>query len=61
MRCEVCAEPAVVLIQDTREAEPALGEDGQWYEQRVAEGPRHAFCKVHRREPIRYARQGEDG
>jgi hypothetical protein len=55
MTCEVCGAPAVVLIQDTREVEP-LKVDGEYYAQRVKEGPRHAFCEAHRRKPIRHPR-----
>lgn len=49
-RCEVCGQPATVLVADHRETEPADdGKGGKWRAWAVTST--HAFCAAHQRRP----------
>lgn len=55
--CDICGEPAVVRLIDTKEREPTEAErlrDPEWkaaYHE--VDGPKRAFCDQHKRKSIR--------
>ncbi len=56
--CEVCGQPAVWQIADTKVVGTYTDEDGVECDRRAVES-RHLFCEAHHREPIRYPRETE--